>query len=144
MDLSQDHIKEVDRRLVETIITALREDFLTADEYDEVADFVVKGMDNVETVKTQDELLRFLRELSSKWKIFTHVLVVESAATRDTAEDKVYENAVALAESGNIEEAVAVAKSATEAPAEASTEPAATTSVAQEVQQVPAEGGQTV
>lgn len=115
MDLPEAHIKEVDRKLVETIITALREDLLSAEEYDEVADFVVKGMD---AVKTRDQLLEFLRALSAKWKIFTHLLVVEGASNKDSTEDKVYDTAVALAESGKIDEAVAVAKSATQAPVE--------------------------
>jgi hypothetical protein len=143
MELSEEHKKEVSRRLVETIITSLQEDLLSADDYDEVADFVVTRMD---AVKTNEELMQFLRELSSKWKIFTHVLVVESAATRDQAEDKVYDNAVALAESGKLDEALTLAKSATEAEAvdvvQPVAEPVAPVAVPEQPAVVPTEGGQ--
>lgn len=109
MDLSVEKKKEIETALVEIVTKALTEDVLTEEDAPKVASFI---LDKINNVKTQEELLTFLRELSAQWSIFTPLLVIESGEVKEKSEEKAIEHVEALAEHGNIEEALQAAKNA--------------------------------
>ena len=110
MELSPDKKKEVERMLVETIIAALEKKELTADEYAKTSSFI---LENMKTITTQEQLTQFLHELSTKWEIFSKVMVLYTGETKAEKEKETMENVVKLAKSGKIEDAVTLAKTAT-------------------------------
>jgi hypothetical protein len=111
MEITAERRKELERKLVETIIQALENDILTADDVPTVSSYI---LDNMPGVKTQDQLLQFLRDLSAKWAIFSNLLVIESGEVQLAAEQAVAQNVMELTKSGNIEQALSMAKAATE------------------------------
>lgn len=111
MDISDERRKEIEKKLVETIIQALENDILTADEMPTISSYI---LDNMPKVKTQDELLQFLRDLSAKWAFFSNLLVIESGEVQLAAEQVTTQNVVDLAKSGKLDEALSLAKSVTE------------------------------
>lgn len=62
--------------------------------------------------------MQFLRDLSSKWSIFTKLLVLESGEVKEKTEDKVAEDVLKMAKEGKIDEAIGLAKTMTENPAQ--------------------------
>ncbi len=72
MDLTDEHKRSVSFRLVETIIQGLEKNTFSYQDFQEVATYII---DSMERVITKKDLLSFLRELSSKWRVFTPVLV---------------------------------------------------------------------
>lgn len=109
MELSVEKKKEIETALVEVVTKALTEDTLTEEEAPTVASFI---LDRITAVRTQQELLAFLRELSAQWSIFTPLLVIESGEIKEKSEEVSVKQIEALAEHGNIEEALQAAKNA--------------------------------
>lgn len=109
MDLSEEHKKEVERRIMEKIISSLENNDITEEDYNNISEFILARIDNV---KSHHDLLVFLRELSEKWNIFAFVLTLENGEVKDVKEHIAAKKAEELAESGNIEEAIQTAKDA--------------------------------
>lgn len=105
-----EHKKELETTIVETLINSLNKDIINAEEVSTIAEYI---LDRIDKCKTQQELLAFLRELSAKWAIFTPVLVVESGELKEQKEEKVIDQIESLTAHGDIEEAIRLAKSMT-------------------------------
>lgn len=76
----EDYKKEIERKLVESIIAALEQYHMPAEELSLASSFILEKMP---PITGQEDLLAFLRELSSRWKIFTHLLVLESGEIKE-------------------------------------------------------------
>lgn len=109
MDLADKHRKEVERRLVETIIDSLEKNLISVADKNSMSAFILAKMPSV---TTQEGLITFLRELSSKWTIFSLLLVTESGEVKAKTEDQAVNKVEALAQEGKIDEALNMAKTA--------------------------------
>lgn len=109
MDLTQAHKKEVERKLVETIIDSLGKNLISVNDKNTMSGFILERMP---IVKTHEELITFLRELSSKWAIFSPLLVIESGEVKDKNEEKAVDKVETLTQEGKIDEAINMAKTA--------------------------------
>lgn len=109
MDLTEEHKREVEKKLVETIIDSLKKNLISVADKDAVSAFILAKMPSV---KTHEELITFLRELSSKWAIFSPLLVTESGEVKDKNEEKAVDKVETLTQEGKIDEAINMAKTA--------------------------------
>ncbi|OGH19523.1 MAG: hypothetical protein A3F31_01315 [Candidatus Levybacteria bacterium RIFCSPHIGHO2_12_FULL_38_12] len=110
MELSKERLYRVEQLLVETVIKALEQGGIKEIDLPPVSSYI---LDHVQIIKTEEELMKFLRELSSKWSIFTPVLVLESGEVQKKMESEVISGILELAKDNKIDEAVSLAKSAT-------------------------------
>jgi len=112
MELSAEHKKDVERKIVEMVIDGLEKDTISAQEAQNAASFI---LEKIYLLKTTEELASFLQELSSKWPIFTNLHTIEQGQAKEKQEDAVVQKVEELTESGNIDEALNLAKTATDA-----------------------------
>lgn len=110
MALTDEHLIEMEDAILDTIITALEQSTLPSDDMPELSTFI---LDRFYELQTEEELVAFLRELSSKWRIFTHVLVLETGEAREQREAQLLKHALSLMKEKKIDEALAVAKTGT-------------------------------
>ena len=110
MDVTEDHKNEIQKKIVDAILTGLENKSLLATQLSEIADFALKGID---AVKTQDELLAFLADLSSKWPVFNNIKLTEEGEVKNEAEKEVANGVLDLANSGKIDDAIGLAKTMT-------------------------------
>lgn len=111
MDVSEDHKREIEGKIVEDIVLGLENSKLTQMDLPIIADFVLRKID---TVSDHEQMVAFLTELSDKWTIFENIKKIEIGEVKDKTEDKVAENVLNLAKSGQIENAISLAKTMTE------------------------------
>jgi len=107
MELTEEHKKEVERKLVEVIIDSLEKNLISVGDKDTISAFILGRALNV---RTHEELITFLRELSSKWSIFSPLLVIESGEVKEKNEDRVVDKVQSLTQEGKIDEAINMAK----------------------------------
>ena len=107
MELTEEHKKEVERKLVEVIIDSLEKNLISVGDKDAISAFILQRM---LSVRTHEELITFLRELSSKWSIFSPLLVIESGEVKEKNEDRVVDKVQSLTQEGKIDEAINMAK----------------------------------
>ena len=92
---------------MELIADALEQDMIPSKEVPSLSSFIVKEM---EKVNTHEELINFLRVLSSKWSVFSYLLVVESGEVQEKKDEEVAEAASELAKEGKIDEALNIVR----------------------------------
>jgi hypothetical protein len=109
MDLNEEHKKDIERKIMETIISSLESGKLNVEEYDRLAPFI---LERIEVVKTHDDLLLFLRDLTHQWPIFSFILTIENGEVRRFEDQaKVQEIQQQMVQEGvRAEESYAVAK----------------------------------
>lgn len=110
MDLTPDHKKDVEKKLVQAVIDALEGGHMTAEEADIITPFIYSEMTT--KVKTHEDLMSFLRVLSSKSPIFSYLLVTESGEVRDKEDKEVANKAEDLIKTGNLDQAIEMIKEA--------------------------------
>lgn len=110
MDFSPAYKNEIERKIVEAIANAIENQILTEGEVAEVARYV---LDTIDTINSQQQLVEFLRNLSSKWTFFSNLLVLESGEIQHQKDTEAASKILELAKSGNIDEALHLAKSST-------------------------------
>ncbi len=111
MGVTADHKEEVIKSIVESIIQALENSNLSEADLPEIGKFVLARIDNIQT---HDELVLFVGELATKWSVFKHIESSEKAVAERHDELQTAEKIGDLATSGRIEEALGLAKKATE------------------------------
>jgi hypothetical protein len=110
MDLTEEHKKNIERIIVETIITALEKAQITEDDYEKMSTFI---LEKIENVKTHHDLVIFLRELTANWSLFSFVLTLENGEVKKVEDNMALKKVEELVNSGNLEEALQTAKQAT-------------------------------
>lgn len=113
MEFTEEKKNKIEKLIVDKSILALEQGFIKEEGLGDISLFVLSKIDEIQT---QDELMQFLRELSNKWHFFSEILVIESGETQMQKEHNAVEKVEHLAEDGNIDEAIKVAKMAMEAP----------------------------
>lgn len=108
--LTEEHKKDVERKIMEIIISGLEKGEILEPEYKEIAEFILSRID---PINTHHDLVVFLRELTEKWKAFSFVLTLEDGKIKTLEENKAVEEAQQQLKEGNIDEALETAKEAT-------------------------------
>lgn len=109
--MTQAHKTEIERRILKEIINALENEKIAEAELPDIADFVITHID---PVQNHDQMIKFLDELSLKWTFFRTLAQLERNEVSEAKEDQVEEQVLKLAKSGNVTEAINLAKTATE------------------------------
>jgi len=115
MEITAEEKKDIETKIVDTIIAALEQDALASDEVPVISSYVLERID---TVKTHEELMIFLRELSAKWALFTKLLVMKSGEAQLQSEAELTKSVEELAKGGNIDDALKLIKEAAQAKVE--------------------------
>lgn len=107
MDLSAEHKKEVQKRIMEALISAYEKLEITKVDFDEISKFI---LEKDPTIQTHHDLIIFLRELTAKWNIFSFVLTLENGEIKKIEENKAVEKIEDLTQEGKIDEALEAAR----------------------------------
>jgi len=110
MDLTQEHKRDIEKKIVETIISALEAYQITEDQYNEISKYILEQIDGV---RTHHDLMVFLRELTAKWNIFSFVLTLENGEVKKLEDNTAIKKVEELVNNGNINDALNIAKQAT-------------------------------
>jgi hypothetical protein len=111
MGITAEHKEEIQKSIVEAVIQALENEHLLESDLPAIGQFV---LDKIDGIGTHDELVNFVGELASRWPVFKHIESVEKNKAEREEELKTADQIGDLASSGKIEEALGLAKSATE------------------------------
>lgn len=111
MDITQEYRTEIERQIVETVVTALEQNpAFSKDDLPLIGDFVLERID---TITTRTAMVDFLEQLAGKWSIFTNLCTTEKGKLQDQKEEQVMKQVLTLAKDGQIDTAIDLAKSAT-------------------------------
>lgn len=110
MEFTEEKKKEIEKAIIDKSITALEQGFIEESGLGEIATFTLWKID---LLKTQNDLITFLRELSAKWHFFSDLLVIESGELDLANDKKNIEKIEQLTQGGSIEEAIKLAKEST-------------------------------
>lgn len=108
MDITKDYITQVERQLLHVMVSAVENGTLTLDQAIDAAKEIIA---QVEPASTHPALVSALIILSEQWPPFAQVANVEMARVIEGQKKAVVKNALSLAEKGDIDKALAVAKS---------------------------------
>lgn len=111
MPIDEQHKLHVETSIVNTIADALEKGSVETSDLPDISDFVLARID---AVKTEDELAEFLTELTAQWSFFQPILDIELGRVKSQLEKKIAHDVLKLANSGNIEEAIRLAKTMTQ------------------------------
>ena len=108
MEITEAHKELIERRIIEAIITGLKNAQLTESELPEIAGFTLDEIDNV---TTEGQMLEFLSNLTRKWNVFVNVRDFEVGKAREALERDLTQEVLRLTKEGKVEEALNAAKS---------------------------------
>ncbi len=103
--------EQLEEEILKAIASGLEQEKITVLQSSEIAKHVLTGIDSI---STDQEVVDFLAELNSKWSIFNNLLVTEKGEIESEEDKQVVGEAMELVKEGRIEEALAMAKSATQ------------------------------
>lgn len=106
MNLDQNYKNKIEEELVKTIATGLEQGRILPKDTQGIADFILGRIDQI---ASHEQLTQFLSELSFRWPVFSALLSFE----QKEAAVKTAKEAADLAKQGKIEEALDLAKAAT-------------------------------
>lgn len=102
--------QELEQKIVDIITSSLEQKKVTEDELSPISTYV---LNNIDTIKDREGLLYFLEQLSARWAIFDDLYELEKGGDKKKEDDQAVKNIEGLIESGNLDQALAVAKQAT-------------------------------
>lgn len=110
MDLEELKTKALND-IVDVLIANVENQTLQEAEITPIADFVLK---RIEEVKNSMEIEALLVDLSQNWPIFQSISRLHEGEEKERADKEVADGVLALAQSGKIDEAIDLAKTATQ------------------------------
>lgn len=110
MDLTLNHLNDIKLKIAETVVSALEQGTVTSEEIDGMSSF---ALEEIEKVKTHEDLIAFLRELSAKSPVFSYILVTESGEIKQKEDNVVAHKAEDLLKTGQVDAALEMVKEAT-------------------------------
>lgn len=113
MQLSQEQRDAIEKSIAELIIKGLREGLIQEEDLSPIGKFVLEKID---IIQTEEQMVAFLTELAQKWPLFSNILTIEKGKVTENSESQVAQNVLDLAKEGKIDQAVDLAKTATEPP----------------------------
>lgn len=111
MELNSERRKEFGKQIVETVLQALSSDTVSVQEASQMSRYI---LDNIIDIKTDADLVTFAKSLAEKWQLFQHLATMEEGYAQEAKEDAVANKVEELTQSGNLDEALNLAKSATQ------------------------------
>jgi len=103
--------EDVQRKILEQIVLSLEKEDLKTEDVPVISRFVLEKIDQI---ANEEQLTFFLNELSQKWPVFEGLLVIEKGKEKEKNDQIVASQVLELAKDGKIEEALSLAKNATE------------------------------
>jgi hypothetical protein len=110
MEFTADHKKHIEDEIVKIMINASQTQQLSDEDLSVISTVV---LDTIDQVSDQVTLQTFLQDLVSRWPVFKPLLILELKEMKEKVEDEVAEGVLLLARHGKIENAIKLAKSAT-------------------------------
>ena len=111
MSFDEEHKKKIEEQLVQQIISALEQEKIDSPTSSIISGYI---LDNIDTIQTQQDLHLFLLDLSTRWPFFSTIYELEKGQEQEAHKDEKIADIQNMLKSGNIEEALTIAKSATE------------------------------
>lgn len=111
MDITKEFKDKLELSIVEGIAFGLENKTLAESDLPQISQFV---LDKIDTINTQEELRTFLAELSEKWSALKQVELIAMRDLNQQHEMRTVEQVTDLANSGQIEEAIDLAKLTTQ------------------------------
>lgn len=111
MDFTQEQKNKIEGEIVDVIISKMENNNLTEEDASLIADFVLSKID---AIKSNDETMLFLKELSTKWPFFENIAIIEGGEIKDKKEDVVAQEVLKLTKNGKINDAISLAKTMTQ------------------------------
>lgn len=109
----QNYRERLEDSIVDTMLNKLEKEELTEDEMSIISAYVLDHVDNVKDNRTAIE---FLEALAEKWDIFSTLLKIERAEMKGKVEAEVADGVLLLLQHGKLDNAIKLAKSATDQP----------------------------
>lgn len=109
MDELKDKKNQIEQAITDVILAQIEKEILTTEESSEIVNFC---LEKIHAVNSAEELQAFLAEISAKWPIFAGIASLEQGKVKEEQKEEAVDNIVSLVNSGNIDEAVDLAKSA--------------------------------
>lgn len=110
MPLSLDKTNGIYQHVLDVVVKGLESKEIEAYEATEIAEYV---LDNVEKLQSEAEIAGFYKELAELWPFLDVLSEEQSFENQEKIESEATEGALALLQHGKVEEAIAVAKAAT-------------------------------
>lgn len=109
MEFTDERKKQIEKMIVEASIDALEAKLIQTEDLQPIAQFVLAQID---TIKTEEELVAFLTQLAEKWKFFLPIERFLEAEIKHEEEQVFINQAEGFAKNGNIDEALAAIRKA--------------------------------
>lgn len=113
MQLSQERRDGVEKAIADLVLKGFKEGLIQDEDLSPIGKFVLEKID---TLQTEEQMVAFLTELAKKWPLFSNILTIEKGKVTQNSENQVAQNVLDLAKEGKIDQAVDLAKTATEPP----------------------------
>jgi len=110
MEVTEEHKKEIEKRIVERVIAELKADRFNVQDLPPIGRFV---LDKIDTVTEHATLLIYLEAFTQRWPCFKSIEMLEIGEVERTKEHDTAEKVLLLSKEGKIEEALALAKTMT-------------------------------
>lgn len=111
MEISREYKDAVAKHLVETVLTAIQKEALTTEQMPLIAEYF---LGRIESVTTHNELVLLLKGLSQKWPVLQPLVTIEEGKLKERLDKEAIVNVEQLVKNGQIDEALTVAKTATQ------------------------------
>ncbi len=109
MEFTIDKKKSVEKMMVDSMIDAVGAGIISEEELTVVSDFILNRID---AIKTEEELVTFLIELSQKWSFFLPIERFIEGEAKEAEDKKSVDKAENLIKNGQIDQALQVLKAA--------------------------------
>ena len=111
MDLTKEQKYQIEKKIITKAIDEYGKKTVTRDTLIQIADFVIEGL---KKMRTTSDLSQFLSSISAKWPFFKNIATTHGAGKQTLAESEALTGALVLAQHGKVDEAIKLAKTATE------------------------------
>lgn len=102
---------DTERAIVEELLQQIDAKAMTVEESIPIVNYCIE---KIKPLNTQQEITAFLTSLSAQWPVFNNLLILENVKKKEANKDKVVDKIVSLAKAGQLDEALSVAKMATQ------------------------------
>lgn len=110
MEFTIEKKEELEQKIVEIINASVEQKKIPQEELSSISTYV---LNNVDSIQNREGLISFLEQLSARWSIFDDLYALENGGQQEKQEAQAVSNVEQLIESGNIDQALEVAKQAT-------------------------------
>jgi hypothetical protein len=111
MEISREYKDAVAKHLVETVLTAIQKESLSTEQMPLIAEYYLGRIDSV---STHNELVLLLKGLAQKWPVLQPLVTIEEGKMKERLDKQAIVNVEQLVQRGQIDEALTVAKAATQ------------------------------